>query len=125
MSEEELIHKELVYEVVGCAMKVHRELGYSFLEKVYENSMMVLLNKKSIKAKQQFPVPVHFENVIVGEYFADFMIEDKILVELKTVEKIANVHFAQVLNYLKATGIKLGLLINFGPRKLEYERIVK
>jgi GxxExxY protein len=87
--------------------------------------MMVLLNKKSIKAKQQFPVPVHFENVIVGEYFADFMIEDKILVELKTVEKIANVHFAQVLNYLKATGIKLGLLINFGPRKLEYERIVK
>ncbi|MHC5085244.1 MAG: GxxExxY protein, partial [Planctomycetota bacterium] len=69
MSEEELIHKELVYEVVGCAMKVHRELGYSFLEKVYENSMMVLLNKKSIKAKQQFPVPVHFENVIVGEYF--------------------------------------------------------
>ncbi|MHC5093208.1 MAG: GxxExxY protein [Planctomycetota bacterium] len=125
MSEEELIHKELVYEVVGCAMKVHRELGYGFLEKVYENSMMVLLNKKSIKAKQQFPVPVHFENVIVGEYFADFMIEDKILVELKTVEKIANVHFAQVLNYLKATGIKLGLLINFGPRKLEYERIVK
>jgi GxxExxY protein len=125
MSEEELIHKELVYEVVGCAMKVHRELGYSFLEKVYENSMMVLLNKKSIKAKQQFPVPVHFENVIVGEYFADFMIEDKILVELKTVEKITNVHFAQVLNYLKATGIKLGLLINFGPRKLEYERIVK
>lgn len=125
MSEEELIHKELVYEVVGCAMKVHRELGYGFLEKVYENSMMVLLNKKSIKAKQQFPVPVHFENVVVGEYFADFMIEDKILVELKTVEKITNVHFAQVLNYLKATGIKLGLLINFGPRKLEYERIVK
>ena len=125
MSEEELIHKELVYEVVGCAMKVHRELGYGFLEKVYENSMMVLLNKKSIKAKQQFPVPVHFENVIVGEYFADFMIEDKILVELKTVEKITNVHFAQLLNYLKATGIKLGLLINFGPRKLEYERIIK
>ena len=125
MSEEELIHKELVYEVVGCAMKVHRELGYGFLEKVYENSMMVLLNKNNIKAKQQFPVSVHFENVVVGEYFADFMIEDKILVELKTVEKITDVHFAQVLNYLKATGIKLGLLINFGPRKLEYERIIK
>jgi len=125
MSEEELIHKELVYEVVGCAMKVHRELGYGFLEKVYENSMMVLLNKKNIKAKQQFPVSVHFENVVVGEYFADFMIEDKILVELKAVEKITNVHFAQVLNCLKATGIKLGLLINFGPRKLEYERIIK
>ena len=125
MSQVELIHKELVYEVVGCAMKVHRELGYGFLEKVYENSMMVLLAKENIKARQQFPVPVHFENVVVGEYFADIMIDDKILVELKTVDKITNVHFAQLLNYLKATGIKLGLLINFGPRKLEYERIIK
>lgn len=125
MSQEELIHKELVYIVIGCAMKVHRELGYGFLEKVYENSMMVLLNKEKIEAKQQFPVPVLFDNTIVGEYFADIMIEDKILVELKTVEKIKNVHFAQLLNYLKATGIKLGLLINFGPRKLEYERIIK
>ena len=125
MTQEELIHKELVYKIVGCAMKVHRELGYGFLEKVYENSMMVLLAKENIKAKQQFPVPVHFENTVVGEYFADVMIENKILVELKTVEKISNVHFAQLLNYLKATGIKLGLLINFGPRKLEYERIIK
>ena len=125
MSQVELIHKELVYEVVGCAMKVHRELGYGFLEKVYENSMMVLLAKENIKARQQFPVPVHFENVVVGEYFADIMIDDKILVELKTVDKITNVHFAQLLNYLKATEIKLGLLINFGPKKLEYERIIK
>lgn len=125
MTDVDLIHKELVYQVVGCAMKVHQELGYGFLEKVYENSLMHLLNKENIQAKQQYPVPVHFDSVIVGEYYADIMIENKILIELKTVERITNAHFSQVLNYLKATGIRLGLLLNFGPRKLEYERIIK
>jgi len=125
MTDVDLIHKELVYQVVGCAMKVHQELGYGFLEKVYENSLMHLLNKENIQTKQQYPVPVHFDSVIVGEYYADIMIENKILIELKTVERITNAHFAQVLNYLKATGIRLGLLLNFGPRKLEYERIIK
>ncbi|NLW82980.1 MAG: GxxExxY protein [Phycisphaerae bacterium] len=125
MDQKELIHKELVYQIVGCAMKVHRELGYGFLEKVYENSLMLLLNKENIPARQQCPVPVRFEDKIVGEYFADILIEDKILIEIKTVEKVINVHYAQLLNYLKATGIRLGLLINFGPRKLEYERIIK
>jgi len=125
MEQVELIHKKLVYQVVGCAMKVHRELGYGFLEKVYENSLMHLFEKENIDAKQQYPVPVYFEGKMVGEYFADILIEGKILLELKTVEKIANVHYAQLLNYLKATGIRLGLLLNFGPRKLEYERLVK
>jgi GxxExxY protein len=125
MAQVELIHKELVYQMIGCAMRVHRELGYGFLEKVYENSLMILFEKEPIKAKQQYPVPVYFEGQIVGEYCADILVEDKILIELKTVEKIANVHYAQVLNYLKATGIQLGLLINFGPQKLEYERIIK
>ena len=120
-----MIHKELVYQVVGCAMKVHRELGYGFLEKVYENSLMLLLKKEGITVKQQHPVPVYFEGETVGEYFADILIEDKILIELKTVEKISKVHYAQLLNYLKATGIQLGLLINFGPQKLEYERLIK
>lgn len=125
MDQKELIHKELVYRVVGCAMKVHRELGYGFLEKVYENALMYLLNKENIRARQQYPVSVLFEDKIVGEYIADILIEDKILIEIKTVEKTINVHCAQVLNYLKATGIRLGLLVNFGPQKLEYERIIK
>ena len=125
METGELIHKELVYKIVGCAMEVHRELGYGFLEKVYENAMMVLLEKQGIEAKQQFPIPVHFSGKIIGEYFADIMVEDKVIVELKTVERVANIHYAQLLNYLKATGIKLGLLVSFGPKKLEYKRIVK
>lgn len=125
MAHVELVHKELVYQIVGCAMRVHRELGYGFLEKVYENALMVALRKEGIEARQQSPVPVYFEGEMVGEYFADVLVEDKIIIELKTVEKMGNAHQAQLLNYLKATGIQLGLLMNFGPRKLEYERFVR
>ena len=125
MTEEQFIHKELTYKVIGCAMEVHRELGYGFLEKVYENSLMTLLEQEGIMSRQQHPVPVHFKDKIVGEYFADIIIEDKLIIEIKTVEKIINVHYAQLLNYLKATRIRLGLLINFAPRKLEYERLIK
>jgi len=123
--EENFIHKELTYKVIGCAMKVHRELGYGFLEKVYENSLLVLLEKEGIKARQQYPISVYFENKVVSEYFADILVEDKVLIELKAIERTANTHTAQLLNYLKATKIRLGLLINFAPRKLEYERIIK
>jgi GxxExxY protein len=125
MDQADLIHKELVFQIVGCAMKVHRELGYGFLEKVYENSLMLLLKKENIEARQQCPVPVHFEDHIVGEYYANILIEGKVLVELKTVDKIINAHYVKLLNYLKATGIRLGLLLNLGPRKLEYERLIR
>ena len=125
MTEENFIHKELTYKIIGCAMEVHRELGYGFLEKVYENSLMILLEKEGINARQQHPVPVYFQEKIVGEYFADIIVEDKLIIELKTVEKLINVHYTQLLNYLKATRIRLGLLINFAPRKLEYERLIK
>ena len=124
MEQVDLIHKDLVYRIVGCAMEVHRELGYGFLEKVYENALIVQLKKEGIKAEQQRPISVNFSGVIVGEYFADIMVEDKIIVELKTVEKTVNLHFAQVLNYLKATGMQLGLLVNFGPQGLQYKRLI-
>lgn len=94
--ETNLIHKELVYRVVGCAMEVHRELGYGFLEKVYENAMMVQLKKEGISARQQHPISVQFSGEIVGEYFADILVEDKVIVELKTVEKTVNLYYAQV-----------------------------
>ncbi|OQY07946.1 MAG: GxxExxY protein [Planctomycetales bacterium 4572_13] len=119
--EDNFIHKELTYKIIGYAMKVHRELGYGFLE----NALMVLLEEEGIKARQQYPISVYFENKVVGEYFADILVEDKVLIELKAIERTANTHTAQLLNYLKATKIRLGLLINFAPRKLEYERIIK
>jgi GxxExxY protein len=123
-TNREILHKDLSYKIVGLAMQIHSELGFGFLEKVYENSMMVLFRRENIMAKQQAPISVSFEGEIVGDYYADILIEDKIILELKAIEKITDAHKAQALNYLKATGLKLAIIINFGKQRLEYERIV-
>ncbi len=123
-TNREILHKDLSYKIVGLAMQIHSELGFGFLEKVYENSMMVLFRRENIMAKQQAPISVSFEGEIVGDYYADILIEDKIILELKAIEKITDAHKAQAINYLKATGLKLASIINFGKQRLEYERIV-
>ena len=105
-------------------MKVHTELGYGFLEKVYENALMILFKENGIKAEQQVPIKVFFHDQIVGEYIADILVEGCIILELKAQDKILESHKAQTLNYLKATGLKLAILLNFGKYKLEYERLV-
>ena len=119
-----ILYPDLSYKIIGAAMEVHRELGRGFLEKVYENSLMVMFRNDKIKAMQQASIKVYFKNEIVGNYIADILVEDKIILELKTVEKITDVHKAQALNYLKATGMKLAIIINFKKQSLEYERIV-
>jgi len=123
-SERDIIYKDLSYRVVGLAMRVHSELGGGFLEKVYENALALLLEKEGIPARQQAPVTVRFEGQSVGDYFADILVDDKIILELKTVEKIADAHRAQVINYLRATGIRLGMILNFGRKSFECERLV-
>ncbi|MGA2069862.1 MAG: GxxExxY protein [Sedimentisphaerales bacterium] len=105
-------------------MEVHSKLGPGFLEKVYENSLMLLFRREGIAARQQAPVKVCFEGEIVGEYRADILVDEKIILELKMVEKIVDVHRAQILHYLRATGIKLGMILNFGSKNFEYERLV-
>ena len=122
--DKEIIYKDLSYEIIGVAMEAHRELGNGFLEKVYENALMVLLNERGIKAEQQKEIKVYFRGAIIGNYIADILIEDSIIVELKTVERIVDIHRAQVMNYLKATRLKLAMIINFKNKSLEYERIV-
>jgi len=124
MDDKNIYHKDLSYKIIGVAMQVYNTLGYGFLEKVYENSMMVKFRKERVKAEQQKSLTVYFENEVVGEYFADIVVEDEIIVELKTADKINEIHKVQVLNYLKTTGLKLGILINFGKHKLEYTRLV-
>ncbi len=119
-----ILNPDLSYKIIGAAMEVHRELGRGFLEKVYKNSLMVMFKNDKIKAVQQASIKVHFKNEIVGNYIADILVEDKIILELKTVDKINDVHKAQALNYLKATGLKLAIIINFKKQSLEYERIV-
>jgi len=105
-------------------MEVHRKLEYGFLEKVYENSLMILFRREGIRSEQQYPIKVYFEGEVVGNYVADILIEDKIIIELKCVEKINNIHKAQALNYLKATRMRLAIILNFAKDKLQYQRLV-
>ena len=118
------LYKELSYNILGAAMEVHNELGCGFLEKVYENALMIAIKEKGIIAKQQYPIKVTYHEKVVGEYFADIFADEEIILELKTVEKITKINKAQTLNYLKATGVKVALIINFKNPKLEYERLV-
>jgi GxxExxY protein len=121
---ENIIYKELSYKIIELALEVHNELGCGFLEKVYENALMLLLDREGIPVRQQAPADVHFQGKVVGQYFADILVDNKLILELKTVDVIANIHIAQVLNYLRATGMKLGLILNFGKPKFEYKRLV-
>ncbi len=120
----EFYHKELSYKIVGLTMEVHRKLGGGFLEKIYENSLMILLRRENISAEQQVPIKVYFEDQIVGEYIADILVENRIILELEAVEILSPAHRAQTVNYLKATKLKVAYLINFGKHSLEYERFV-
>ncbi len=122
--EDKLLHKELSYKTVGLAMKVHSSLGGGFLERVYENALAVLLRKEGINFKQQYPLKVYFEGEVVGEYLADIIIEEKVILELKVSEAITPVHKAQAINYLKATKLQLAIILNFGKQSLQYERVV-
>ena len=115
---------ELTYLINGAVFEVNRILGPGFLEKVYENSMMIELKKRHLKAQAQVPVKVGYKGEIVGEYFADIVIEDRIILELKAVESLQKIHEAQLLNYLKATDYKIGLLINFTHPKAEIKRFL-
>jgi len=123
-NKEKIIYKDLSYRIVGLAIEVHNKLGPGFLEKVYENAMMVLFQRDGVSAKQQASVKVYFEGQEVGDYYADIIVENKIILELKTAEQITEVHKAQILNYLRATGLKLGMILNFAKPGLEYARVV-
>ena len=121
---KKLIYEDLSHKILNSAFYVHNQLGIGFLEKVYENAFCIVLKKKDLKYIQQVPIKVHFEGQLIGEYFADIVVENKVIIELKTVDEISNQYRAQLMNYLKASGFKLGLLINFAKLKLQWERIV-
>ncbi len=115
---------EITYQINGAIFEVSRLLGPGFLEKVYENALLYELKSRGLKAESQKPITVHYKGIPVGKYFADILIEDTVILELKTVNKLAKIHEAQLLNYLKATGIKIGLLANFKHQKAEIKRLV-
>ncbi|MDD2586992.1 MAG: GxxExxY protein [Syntrophomonadaceae bacterium] len=107
-------YSDLTEKIIGCAYKVYNTLGAGFLEKIYENAMVFELKKQGLKVIQQHPINVYYEGQLMGEYYADLLIEDKVIVELKAISELTKAHETQLVNYLKATGITVGLLINFG-----------
>ena len=115
---------DITYAINGAAFEVNRILNPGFLEKVYENALLIELRERGLHVESQIPVKVFYKKKVVGEYIIDILVEKKVVVELKTVEKFDNVHEAQLLNYLKASGIKVGLLINFKHPKVEIKRMV-
>jgi len=122
--DESLIEINKITEIIiGSAYKVANTLGCGFLEKVYENALAYEIRKHNLEVKQQESIKVYYEDFEVGFYEADLWIEDKVLVELKAVKNLDDVHRAQCLNYLKATKVKICLLINFGNPKVEIKRI--
>jgi GxxExxY protein len=117
-----LEHKELTGQILKYFYGVYNELGHGFLESVYENALALALREEGLAVLQQEPIQVKFRGSVVGDFRADLSVENKVIVELKSTTAINDVHLAQTLNYLKATGIHVGLILNFGP-KPEFKRV--
>jgi GxxExxY protein len=111
-----MLHKEITDAIINAFYTVYNTLGYGFLEKVYENSLAYELSKRGLQVRSQLPIQVYYDGQLMGEYFADLLVEECIIVELKAVDNLHPHHSAQLLNYLKATDIEVGLLCNFGPK---------
>ena len=107
-------HKELTAKIIECVYKVHNTLGFGFLEAIYQNALLIELLKSGLQTEKEKKIQVHYDNQLVGDYMADIIVEDKVILELKSVKELHPAHSAQLVNYLKATGIEVGLLINFG-----------
>jgi GxxExxY protein len=120
-----MAHSNITETIIGCAFEVMNELGSGFLESVYEKALVHALRQKGLMALSQHPLKVMFRGVCVGDFFADILVESKVIVELKAVKAIAPEHQAQIINYLNATGLEVGLIINFGNPKLEYRRFTR
>lgn len=120
----DIVEKELSYSIVGCALEVHQELGFGFHEGIYSRALAIALQLRGLRAKREVPVTVVFRGVPVGVHRLDLLVEDRIVVEVKSMERLPDVFRKQVRNYLAATGKDLGLLINFGG-SLDVERVLR
>ena len=121
--QEKMIYPHEAYEIIGAAMEVHRTLGQGFLESVYQEALEIEMSKREIPFSSQTKIQIHYKDIPMEHYFvADFVCYDKIIVELKSVSTVLPEHEAQIINYLRATGFKLGILLNFNEESLYYKR---
>ena len=125
IQDEYRLHTETTEAILGCSFEVINELGSGFLESVYRKALVLALRQRGLLVEFEQPVQVLFRGVSVGDFFADLIVESKVIVELKAVRTLLPEHQAQLINYLKATGIEVGLLVNFGNPKLEYRRLTR
>jgi GxxExxY protein len=116
-------HSDLTGKILEVFYTVYRKLGYGFAEKVYENALAIEMARHGLKFEQQIPITVYYDGHIVGEYVADFLVGERVLLELKAAKALTQEHEAQLLNYLKATPVEVGLLLNFGPRAQHIRKI--
>lgn len=124
LQEEYYLGKE-TYNIIGAAMEVHKELGNGFLESIYQEALALELTDRQIPFQKEQPLSVQYKNQLLNKrFFADFLCYDEVIVELKAMDNIHDDHLAQVLNYLKATNLKLGLILNFGTPRLQYKRVI-
>jgi GxxExxY protein len=118
-------HSELTARIIGCAMEVHKILGNGFQEVIYQRALEIEMLQQGLKFNREFEMPIFYKGERIGTRRVDFFVEDKVMVELKAVIKLEDVHLAQAINYLEAYKMEVGLLINFGSRSLEFKRVMK
>jgi GxxExxY protein len=123
-NNSELLHIDLTQIIIGSAFEVYKVLGYGFLEKVYKKSLIYELKLNKLKVIEEYPMKVRYKTEVIGNYYADVYVDNKVIIEVKTEERYYSIQEAQLLNYLKATGTKIGLLINFGRFKCEFKRLI-
>ena len=121
--KEEYKYSELTGKIIGCAMEVHRVLGNGFQEVIYQRALEIELRGHHILFEREFEMPIYYKGVHIGTRRVDFLVEEKISVELKAVIKLEDVHYAQAINYLEAYNLEIGLLLNFGAKSLDYKRL--
>lgn len=125
MIKPEYKYSDLTEKIIGCSMKVHNALGNGFQEVIYQRALAIEMEKNKIVFLRECEMPIFYDNISIGTRRVDFLVEEKILVEMKAVTKLENVHLAQGLNYIEAFKLEIGLLINFGTTKLEFKRLMK
>jgi len=117
-------YKDITEKIIGCGMKVHNTLGNGFQEVIYQRALAIEFNKAGLNFARELEIPIYYDDTEIGTRRIDFLVEEKVLVELKAITKLEDVHWAQIINYLKAYKLEVGLLLNFGTKRLEFKRFV-
>jgi GxxExxY protein len=125
MIKEQYLHSELTGKIIGCAMEVHRALGNGFQEVIYQRALEIEMGQQGLNFSREHEMQIAYKGIEIGTRRVDFFVEEKVMVELKAVVQLEDVHLAQAINYLEAYGLEVGLLINFGNRSLQFKRVMK